>query len=123
MTPSASSDDRRAASKAPIAVPSYILNLAHTQAMEFAPSSIPDLPCGGTKALDPLHDLGLSRFAKRASHLATRLDTASGTGAYDQVACEEIAVALGYGGNEGPMRRCAQLGHPGTSPAGTHGIP
>ncbi|GDX70917.1 hypothetical protein LBMAG38_20080 [Chloroflexota bacterium] len=73
------------------------------------PSRIADFPCGGTRPSDRLHDLGLSRFAKREAILAARLNAVSGIGAHDQVAWEEIAIALGYGGNEAPMERCARI--------------
>lgn len=103
------SDDLHIANAATISVPRYVLNLAHTRWLDLTPSRNADFPCGGTKPLDQLHAIGLSRFSKRASVLATRLVSASGIGAHDQVAWEEVAIALGYGGNEGPMARCAQL--------------
>ncbi len=77
--------------------------------MESAPSGVPDFPCAGINPLDTLHAPGISRFAKRVAHLATRLETASGTGACDQIAWEEIAIALGYRGNEAQMERCSQI--------------
>ena len=73
------------------------------------PSRVADFPCGGIRPSDRLHDLGLSRFAKREAILAARLNAVSEIGAHDQVAWEEIAIALGYGGNEAPMERCARI--------------
>ncbi len=85
------------------------MHLAHNRAVEYQPSGGPDFPCAGSNPLDTLHAHGVSRFAKRVAHLATRLETASGTGACDQIAWEEIAIALGYGGNEAQMEPYTQI--------------
>lgn len=106
--PTGSSNEGRSANTENIALPRYVLNLASAQALECGSSGVPGFPCSGSNPLDTLHALGVSRFAKRAAQLLTRLETTSGTGAYDQIAWEEIAIAFGYGGNEAPMQRCAQ---------------
>ena len=108
-SPSGWSDDLRSANAATVAIPRYVLNLAQTRGLDLTPSRVADFPCGGTRPSDRLHDLGLSRFAKREAILAARLNAVSGIGAHDQVAWEEIAIALGYGGNEAPMERCARI--------------
>ena len=108
-SPSGWSDDLHSANAATVAIPRYVLNLAHTRGLDLTPSRVADFPCGGTRPSDRLHDLGLSRFAKREAILAARLNAVSEIGAHDQVAWEEIAIALGYGGNEAPMERCARI--------------
>ena len=67
---------------------------------------------------DTLRALGAARYRVTATRIATRLaaiadrpeqdDALNGADAVEQLAFEEIAAALGYAGNEGPMRRCAQ---------------
>ena len=108
-SPSGRSDDLRSAIAPTVAIPRYVLNLAQTRGLDLTPSRVADFPCGGTRPSDRLHDLGLSRFAKREAILAARLNAVSGIGAHDQVAWEEIAIALGYGGNEAPMEQCARI--------------
>jgi hypothetical protein len=71
-----------------------------------------DAPRRPDAILATLEAVGIARYRVASRRIGARLDALRrarrGTGGADQVAFEEVAGALGYVGNEGAMRRCAQ---------------